>query len=193
MKVAILILAAGQSSRMGRPKQLLTVDGKTLIERSIDTALASDSKAVYCVLGAHATTIRPLLTSFPVRIIENPNYKDGLSTSIVAGIEELEKDQMKAALVLLADQPKITVNHLNNLISLFMENPGQIAATAYQNTLGVPALFPNQYFAELKALTGDKGARVLLNEQADCIKAVPFADLTDIDTPEDYQQLLKNK
>jgi molybdenum cofactor cytidylyltransferase len=193
MKIATLILAAGQSSRMGQPKQLLKLGEKTLIQKSIETALAATSKNIYCVIGANASEILKHIKHYPLRIIENPNYKNGLSTSIKVGVTNIEQDDMEAVLIHLADQPKITNSHLNDLIGLFLKNPKKPVATAYQNSVGVPAIFPKTYFQNLKTLTGDKGAKPLLKELSKSINCIPFSELRDIDTPEDYKDLLDSE
>ena len=193
MKMAILVLAAGSSSRMGRPKQLLRAGSKTLLQRSLETALASQCRQVYCVLGAHASEIKPYVEDYPVQLIDNPRFQQGLSSSLRAGIEALEARGAEAVLVLLADMPNIHSAHLNALMELFHKHPRQPAATAYPDGPGVPVVFPASHFPRLKALEGDKGARVLLNEDRQTINSLPFDDLTDIDTPRDYALFLKQQ
>ncbi len=193
MKIAILILAAGQSSRMGQPKQLLKLGKKTFIQNCIETALKSSCPNIYCVIGANASEISAYIKHYPIQIIENPDYKNGLSTSIKVGVRCIEQDDFEAVLILLADQPKITKSHLNDLIALFLKNPEKPVATAYQSSVGVPAVFPKKYFQELKTLSGDKGAKPLLKKLSKSIHCIPFSELRDIDTPEDYQDLLDNE
>lgn len=193
MKIAILILAAGQSSRMGQPKQLLKIGEKTLIQNCIETALSSSCKNIYCVIGANASEILKHIKKYPIEIIENPNYRKGLSTSIKVGIRCIEQHHTEAVLILLADQPKITNSHLNDLIELFLKNPDQPVATAYQNSFGVPAIFSRKHFERLKTLTGDKGAKPLLKQLSKSINYISFSELRDIDTPEDYKDLIRNE
>ena len=193
MTSAILILAAGASSRMGQPKQLLPFANKTLIQLSIETALDSHCKNIYCVVGANANAVIENIGDYPIHIIQNPNYQQGLSSSIKAGLEVLEKENFEAVLITLADQPKINSSHLNSLINTWKDHPYQAVATRYKDNIGVPTLFPKHYFKDLKALTGDKGARTLLNKSKKDFLAISFEELADIDTPEDYQKLLGNK
>lgn len=192
MKTAILILAAGRSSRMGKPKQLLKVGAKTLLQMAIETALGASASAVYCVIGAQATAIREHIRGYPIHILENTEYNTGLSSSLKCGVEAVEKGHIRSVLVMLADQPKITTQHLKALLRVHEDAATAIVATGYPNGLGVPAVFSKIYFTSLKGLQGDKGARVMLNSNRDKAIGVPFTDLLDIDTPQDYQNFLAN-
>ncbi len=189
--IALLILAAGAASRMGEVKQLLPYKGTTLLEWSIKQAKKSLVKNVFCVLGAHKEIIEKQLVTHTVDIIYNPNYKDGLSTSIVCGIKTIQEKGFDKALIMLADQPSITPTYLNELILNAKNNPTQIIASRYQNTIGVPAIFPKKYFCNLLTLKGDKGAKELLQKEHKNIVAVnSFLNLVDVDTPNDYQHLI---
>ena len=191
-KTAILILAAGNSSRMGKTKQLLPYKNATLLEWAIEQAQKSVVKNVFCVLGANKEVIEKQLTSNIVEIIYNPNYKDGLSTSIVKGIEFLQEHNFDSALIMLADQPHVTSEYLNSLIEASKNNPSKLIASNYQGSVGVPAIFPKNYFNDLLDLKGDKGAKnFLLQQNNNVIKVNSTQNLLDIDTPEDYQHLLK--
>ncbi|MCD2257745.1 nucleotidyltransferase family protein [Psychroserpens luteolus] len=192
MKVAILILAAGSSNRMGTAKQLLTIGHTTLIGKSIETALQSNAKEVFCVLGANAEKIRKSITSYNVDIIINTNYNNGLSSSIIAGLDHIENLNFDAVLITLADQPRIDVNHLNVLIDSFNQNPSKISASDYQDNNGVPAIFPKTYFKQLKRLEGDKGAKNVLNSNNQNVIKVNCNTLLDIDTQQDYLDFLKS-
>ena len=191
-KTAILILAAGNSSRMGKTKQLLPYKNATLLEWAIEQAQKSVVKNVFCVLGANKEVIEKQLTSNIVEIIYNPNYKDGLSTSIVKGIEFLLNYNFDSVLIMLADQPHVTSEYLNSLIEASKNNPSKLIASNYQGSVGVPAIFPKNYFNDLLDLKGDKGAKnFLLQQNNNVIKVNSTQNLLDIDTPEDYQHLLK--
>ncbi len=190
--IALLILAAGAASRMGEVKQLLLYKGTTLLEWSIKQAQKSLVKNVFCVLGAHKEIIEKQLATNTVDLIYNPNYKKGLSTSIVSGIKVIQEKGFDKALIMLADQPSITPTYLNELILNAKNNPTQIIASRYQNTIGVPAVFPKKYFNDLLNLKGDKGAKnFLLQHNNNVIKVNSSQNLLDIDTPKDYQHLLK--
>ena len=191
-KTAILILAAGNSSRMGKTKQLLPYKNATLLEWAIEQAQKSVVKNVFCVLGANKEVIEKQLTSNAIETIYNPNYKDGLSTSIVKGIEFLLNYNFDSVLIMLADQPHVTSEYLNSLIEASKNNPSKLIASNYQGSVGVPAIFPKNYFNDLLDLKGDKGAKnFLLQQNNNVIKVNSTQNLLDIDTPEDYQHLLK--
>lgn len=191
-KTAILILAAGNSSRMGKTKQLLPYKNATLLEWAIEQAQKSVVKNVFCLLGANKEVIEKQLTSNIVEIIYNPNYKDGLSTSIVKGIEFLLNYNFDSVLIMLADQPHVTSEYLNSLIEASKNNPSKLIASNYQGSVGVPAIFPKNYFNDLLDLKGDKGAKnFLLQQNNNVIKVNSTQNLLDIDTSEDYQHLLK--
>jgi molybdenum cofactor cytidylyltransferase len=191
-KTAILILAAGSASRMGKIKQLLPYKNTTLLEWAIEQALKSTVKDVFCVFGANKDEIEKQLTTKTIEVIYNPNYKDGLSTSIVEGINLLQKHCFDNTLIMLADQPHVTSEYLNSIIETSKNNPSNIIASSYQGSVGVPALFPKKYFNDLLNLKGDKGAKnFLLQHNNNVIKVNSSQNLLDIDTPEDYQHLLK--
>lgn len=187
MKIAILILAAGTSSRMGTPKQLLPIGNTTLLGLAIENALNTKANTICCVLGAHAKRIKQETGEFPVNVIINTNYNSGLSSSIVAGIHELQ--DYDAVLIMLADQPKIDTNYLNRLITSFTENSDNISASDYGKKVGVPAIFPKMFYSELLTLKGDKGARDMLQSTKNTIKLRPES-LIDIDTQEEYFDFL---
>lgn len=189
MKSAILILAAGSSSRMGTPKQLLPYKKTTLLGYSIEQAKHIGPKHVFCVLGANAEMIEKSIEKYQIETIYNPDFKHGLSSSIVIGVNILQHN-FDTILIMLADQPNVDANYLNKIIKTSKENPSKIIASNYQGKIGVPAIFPKKYFKNLLFLEGDKGAKELLNNhQSEVIKMKPF-NLTDIDTKEDYQNLI---
>lgn len=195
-KVAILVLAAGASSRMQTPKQLLKIGNQTLLELVLEKAKALASLPVYCVLGANATLIQKQISTENVVFITNENHSKGLSTSIVAGINYLTKNApfVDCLLILLADQPDIDLQYLENLVQLSAENPTQIIASKYPKNMGVPAVFPKSFFSELQVLEGDFGAKEFLQQHKDqliCSNLTP--SLVDLDTREDYENYLKQK
>lgn len=189
-KTAILILAAGSSSRMGKPKQLLPYKNTTLLGWTISQAKKSKANNVFCVLGANAEIITKDISKHKIECILNTNFKDGLSSSIVAGIDYLKSTDFDAILIMLADQPNINSDYLNKLIKTSEENPSKIIASNYIDKIGVPAIFTKKYFPHLLNLKGDKGAKDFLNNhQSKIIKLKPF-NLVDIDTKEDYKKLM---
>lgn len=195
-KVAILVLAAGASSRMKTPKQLLKIGNQTLLELVLEKAKALTSLPVYCVLGANSTFIQNEISTENVVFISNENHSKGLSTSIVAGVNYLEKNApfVYSLLILLADQPDIDLQYLEKLVQLSAENPTQIIASKYRKNLGVPAVFPKSFFSDLQVLEGDFGAKEFLQQHKDqiiCSNLSP--SLIDIDTREDYENYLKQR
>lgn len=188
MKTAILILAAGTSSRMGKPKQLLPYKHTTLLGWAIEQAQTSKADEVVCVLGANAQDIERSIKDYKLKIIYNPNYKEGLSSSILSGIKELQ--HFNTTLIMLADQPNVTSSYLNKLLDASCKNPKVVIASGYGDSAGVPAVFPKKYYPELLQLKGDKGARCLLNRLTPRPIIINTSEkLEDIDTLSDYQTI----
>lgn len=192
----ILILAAGESRRMTGIKQLLQVGNSTFLELTIRKSMTLEPRKIVVVLGAHAETITPVVQHYPVAIVQNPNWKEGMGGSIAAGVRFIEEQNSPAAglLILLCDQPNIIQDHsfLNDLIAQWAHNPQQAVATRYESRFGVPALFPPKFMTHLNNLKGDKGARELLNSGLYPIKSIDSRGIgIDIDTDEAYERFLK--
>ncbi|CAM1346104.1 nucleotidyltransferase family protein [Tenacibaculum crassostreae] len=188
-KTAILILAAGSSSRMGSIKQLLPYKNTTLLGWATQQAQQSIVKNIFCVLGANKAKIEEQIPK--IEFIYNKNHKEGLSTSIVCGVQHLLQKGFDSILFMLADQPHVTFQYLNNLVETSKNHPHKIIASFYEDTIGVPAVFPKNYFNDLLNLTGDKGAKQLfIKNEADVIKIKPSENIIDIDTPDEYQNLI---
>ena len=189
-KTGIVILAAGSSSRLGQPKQNLVYNGQSLLQRTIETALASACGSVVLVLGAHLTSILPLVDIGTISIAENNDWPEGMASSIRAGITHLKKNNpdTNAAIIMLCDQPFVDT-HILNMLMMIKTNSG-IAACTYNDTIGPPALFDEIYFDELLSLKGSEGARHLLQKYKDQIALIPFEQGSiDIDTIQDYRSL----
>ena len=187
--VAAIILAAGASERFGQPKMLLDWRGKPLIAHVADVVLASPARPVVIVLGAHAEEIRRALGERSVQIVVNPNWREGMSASVRAGLAALPSD-VAATLFVLGDQPNITPELLARLIARFRETNAPIVEPRFRDRPGSPALFSRAMFAELTQITGDKGGRSLIKKYAERVAVVQVNDLTaleDIDTLEDYK------
>ena len=191
--IAIIILAAGSSSRLGRPKQLLELEGKTLLQKSITAALQV-SKNVNVVLGANENLIRPTISMFPIHIILNKNWTEGMSSSICAGMSFLENKPCKAVLIMLCDQPYVDKFLLEKMISMFEKNESPIVAAEYDGKVGVPAIFNVSFFPKLKTLEGQKGAKTLIMNNLEKTKRIIFEKgEIDIDTETAWENFKKQK
>lgn len=191
-KTPVILLAAGNSSRMGRPKQLLRWGEQTLIEHQIQT-LAQTGENVIVVLGANADLIMPFLNKHSLTIVINDAWKSGMASSIVCGISEVNLlyPTADAALITLVDQPLIPAGHFKNLMNALRRGCQQIVASASaEGWLGVPALFDKCYFDELLSLRGEKGAKSLIQKYPNQVEALECNEIVkDIDTLEAYQEL----
>jgi molybdenum cofactor cytidylyltransferase len=184
-----LLLAAGGSRRLGRPKQLLDIDGISLIRRMALAALATDPAELIVTLGAEIDGCRAALRGLSWREVQVPDWTEGMGRSIAAGVQAIA-DPSLAILVLGVDQPALVAAHLRALVALGREQPGCAVASAYADTLGIPALFPAQWRPRLTALNGDQGARALLRAGDQPILSVAAPQLAvDIDTPADLRSL----
>lgn len=187
----IVLLAAGASTRMGRPKQLLPWKHTTLIDSAIDEALKI-TKDVLVVLGAHFQEINAHISNKPIGIVENKSWHDGMGTSIALGVSELtRKKNYTDILILLTDQPLLDALFLKRIVTSFYEKNVKIAATDYEQNKGVPAIFDQSLFPELRTLNQDFGARELMKGYSNEIVGVAAQGKTaDIDTKEDYTNLI---
>jgi molybdenum cofactor cytidylyltransferase len=193
MQIALIILAAGGSTRLGRPKQLLPYKDGNLLRHSVETALASRCRPIVVVLGSHADDCLDTIADLPIRATINDQWEAGLGTSIAAGLELLEKDRGNpdAALLMLCDQPHLTAEHLNRLVETHLGG-AEIAASEYEGSAGVPALFARSFFNELASLDPAHGAKPLIAKYADRVAYIPFPEgRVDIDTPADYDRLTR--
>jgi molybdenum cofactor cytidylyltransferase len=191
-KVTGIILAAGASSRMGSTKQLLPFREQTLLECVVDSALASSLHRIVVVLGHKFEALEPLLANRAVTVICNPHSDKGQSSSIKTGLRALA-EEADAALFLLGDQPLVTPEIINQILAAYEASPNPIVLPVFKGKRGNPVLFSRETFPRLAALKEDCGARPLFEEYAEHILKVPVSDPAirfDIDTEEDYRQLL---
>ncbi len=189
---AIIILAAGSSSRMGRPKQLLPYMGKSLLEHSVDIANDADANPVIVVLGANAALLEKEIDEKKVHIVVNDEWQEGMASSIRCGLNTLLHiaPSSGAAILMVCDQPFVSASLLNELISTQKNTGKQIVASQYQNTVGPPALFDKIIFPELMELKGDAGARKIVERHSNNTATVLFTGGNiDIDTEADYEAL----
>jgi molybdenum cofactor cytidylyltransferase len=191
---ALIILAAGESSRLGQPKQNLVFQNQTLLERVIETGLASNCKPVLVVLGANADVINPKIRHEDLKIIHNPNWAEGVASSIRIAVNKIENgDQIGSAIIMLCDQPFITTELLSNLQQKQIETGKPIVACSYQDAVGVPALFDRSIFGELRALARNDGAKNIIKEHQQDVATIRFEKGSiDIDTQEDYERLINS-
>ncbi len=190
-EVAIVLLAAGESRRLGEPKQLLELDGVPLLRRAAQAALSSGCRPVVVVTGASAEAVGSVVADLPVRRVHNPDWQGGMGTSIHAGILALDDPGIGAAILALSDQPRVGAGTYERLVRLHREDGQPVVAAEYAGTLGVPALFARSLFPDLLALGPDKGCKGLILRQAPerlGRLACPEAEI-DIDTPEDWNRL----
>jgi molybdenum cofactor cytidylyltransferase len=187
MNICGLILAAGGSSRLGRPKQLVQAQGKSLLEQAIINALKTSLQQVHVVLGARFDQIEASVSHLPVAIIRNRQWQEGIGSSISAGIRSiLREGEYDAVLIMLCDQLHINTPHLQALINAYLHKEVTIVATAYGEQTGVPALFDQKLFSQLEQLSGDTGAKKILQQHTDSLQSIQFEQaIADIDTPED--------
>jgi molybdenum cofactor cytidylyltransferase len=189
----IVILAAGNSSRLGEPKQLLQFNGKSLIRHIAEAALDVVGGNTIVVTGANATLIETELEDLRCQCAYNPDWQEGMSASIKAGIHALESRdlQIKGCILAVSDQPFVSAEVFNALIHAFETTGKPIVASKYSDSLGTPAFFAASYFPALRQLTGAEGAKKLLNRYTDDVSAYAFPKGSiDIDTQEDYKRLI---
>lgn len=193
--IAIVILAAGSSSRMGSPKQLLSWGNSNLLNVAIEKAIKTVASKVVVVLGANYKLIEKEIKHQPITVLNNKNWNLGLGKSISCAAEYILKSDKKkdGVLIVLADQPKITTSFLNEIIDDYQLNQNQIIATSYDDDkFGVPALFDSFYFKELSKLTDDNGAKNILKKYKSSVKILnPPSKNIDIDSKEDYKKFHK--
>lgn len=196
-RIAAIVLAAGGSSRMGSPKQLLRYEGTSLIRRAVEAALGSGCDGLRVVLGAEADAVRAELAGLACEVVSNPEWRRGVGSSIAVGVGEIASARspaFAAVLIVLADQPHVDADHLGRLVASFDGTASRAVATAYADTVGAPTLFGRAHFDALCALEGDRGARRLVAEidAEGGLVRVPFEGAAlDIDTPEDYRALVE--
>lgn len=191
-KVAGIILAAGEGSRMGRTKQLLPFRGRTILENVVDSALGSQLHRVIVVLGHEAERIAPLLEGREVALVRNDRYRLGQSCSLQAGLA-LVTPESDAVLFLLGDQPLVTPELIDRIVAAYRESGSPIVVPVREGRRGNPVLFARETFPRIRALTADCGARPLFAEYADRLLALPVTDSSihqDIDTEAEYRALL---
>lgn len=188
----VLVLAAGASRRLGQPKQLVKLGGRPLLHRVVANAVSLAGHAVTVVLGAHAIELSRLLAHSPASTVINREWEEGIASSIRRGMAAIPPS-CEAVLVLLGDQVGVAADDLRRLANAWKGEPSVIAASVYDQRLGVPAIFPHPFFGELAALRGDEGARKIIERNEYRVTRVPMQNAAmDLDTPEDLLRLQRS-
>jgi molybdenum cofactor cytidylyltransferase len=190
------VLAAGASTRLGTPKQLIAYEGRPLLRRAVETAIDAAARGrVVVVLGAQAGRMRAVIAGLDVTVVENPDWAEGLSTSLRAALDALDLpgargSPVDAALFTTCDQPLVTAATLRAVLAAYDATRPPVVACAYAGAVGVPALFDRELFAELRALRGDAGAKRVIERHRAGLAVVqaPEAAL-DVDTALDARRL----
>ena len=192
MNLSIIILAAGGSTRLGKPKQLLKYEGKTLIENCIESVIMLAPKTqINVVLGAYFFEILPFVQNYEVNILENRNWQNGMSASIKMGVLAGLESNSDAILFLTSDQIFVTKAYLETLITEFKNNQSKICASIYEQEMGIPMIVPKDFFDDLLRLEGDKGGKFLTKKYPSQTRVIAFEKgIVDIDTIEDVSKYL---
>lgn len=184
-----LVLAAGASSRFGSTKQVARLDGQPLVARATRNAETVCEENVVLVTGNDWRAVTAAAAPIAGYFVVNPRFEEGMSTSIACGIRALP-DNAAGVLIVLADQPLVTGRHLLDLASAWERRPDSIVASAWQDVCGPPVIFPRSAFQDLAALSGDAGARRVIESGNHPVERIDFAEgAVDIDRPEDLERL----
>jgi len=185
-KIGVVILAAGSSSRLGRPKQLLMMEGRSLIERVCVEVLSLDTAAVVVVTGAYGEEVKAEIENLPVQVVFNAEWEEGMASSIRLGIEVLSSVQVDAAIILVCDQVKLSSSLLVQLIDAYLSGSCKMAYCKYGQQIGVPALFDKAIFGGLLSLRGERGAKSIIQQHLAEAREILFpGGEADIDRPSD--------
>jgi len=192
----IVLLAAGSSSRLGRPKQALPFDGKTLLQHTKEIAADADVASIIVVLGANAELLQKDISTTGVRTILNDHWAEGMASSITCGVKDLlaQNSGVEGLVLMVCDQPYVTASLINELITVHQNTAKPIVTCSYADTFGPPTFFHKSLFPELMELTGDVGARSIIKKYTDNVEVIPFPEgVTDVDTEADYEKVIKRE
>jgi molybdenum cofactor cytidylyltransferase len=191
-RVGAVILAAGESSRFGQPKQLLPFRSKTLVRTVIDAAREAGCSPVVVVIGSNAEKVQQELAHTNVVKIQNKNWQRGIGSSIRTGVQTLihEVPDVEATLLLVCDQPAVNAPFIERLIATREATKKNIVGSSYADTVGVPAIFDRSFFKELLSLGDESGAKSIILRNREHVAQFPFPEgALDVDTLEDWQKL----
>ena len=185
---AAIVLAAGRSTRLGQPKQLLIVHGETLLRRAVRFALETAPAEVIVVLDPSAEAMRDQLDGLACRALVCAHAQQGMAASLRCGLSALDA-RCDGALIVLTDQPALDGQHLRALVARWQQDPRAAAASGYAGTIGVPAVLPRAWFDSLLDGDGDHGARDLLRTRRDQVRVIDAAALAlDLDSAADLER-----
>jgi molybdenum cofactor cytidylyltransferase len=183
-----VVLAAGESARLGRPKQLVEIEGESLVRRSVRAAMEAGFAPVYVVLGAVAEEVRRELAGTDAVFVENAEWREGMGSSLRRGVGEAAAQRPAHLLVMVCDQPAVTSDLLRRMRQQHLAADAPVTAAEYAGVLGVPAIFSRALFADLLAVTGDRGARGVIGRYSAQAGRVAFeAGAWDVDSPDDLR------
>jgi len=193
MNLAAILLAAGGSTRMGSPKQLLPYRGVTLVRHAASTLLAAEIIPMVVVVGNQSGDVAAALAGLPVHVCVNAGWERGIGSSVRAGVAFVANHFPEAdvLLIALADQPSVAAAHFVALRAAWGE-ASPLVASGYEGVAGVPAIFGRAFFADLAQLGDGDGAKSVLRSHADLLRIIPLAAGRDIDSPGEYDQLLRD-
>ena len=192
----VVVLSAGASSRMGRPKQLMKFNNKSLLQNTIGAALQTGIRPVIVVVGAHNDLVEKEISNTGIQVVRNLEWKEGMASSLRVGLAAAKKNNpdLDGIIFMVCDQPFVNSALINSLLNAQRETGKPLVACSYGDRLGTPALFHKSLFGELVQLKGDIGARAIIKKHEDLASVIKFpAGIIDIDTPEDWEALQNEK
>lgn len=190
MELSAIVLAGGGSSRYGQCKQLVEINGSTLVRLAVNRLLALfPPDRINVVVGANSQAVAQAVGNLPVNTVHNEQWQTGLASSLKAGLSSVEPGCL-AVMITLCDQALVTDDHLRLLLDLWLTCQSEITASAYAGTVGTPAVIPAEFYPQVLALEGDAGAKSILKNNAGRVRTLPIPEAEfDIDLPVDMEKL----
>ena len=189
-KLSAIVLAAGGSSRYGQCKQLVEINGASLVRLAVDKlSPLFPHDRISIVVGANSEAVAQAVADMPVNVVLNEHWQQGLASSLKAGLNNVEPD-CRAVMITLCDQALVTKDHLRRLLDLWLACPSEITASAYAGTVGTPAVIPAEFYPQVLALEGDTGAKSILENNTGRTRTLPIPEAEfDLDVPADLEKL----